>query len=746
MADGAGLQKRLGVRAQGAVQGVGFRPCVYRVATALGLSGFVRNDAQGVMIEVEGALVEDFVDRLWAELPPLARIDALSIDSLDPSGEAGFSIVPSAAGQTQSARPPPDAGICGACVAELFDPANRRFGYPFIACCDCGPRFSMTQELPYDRPQTAMAAFPLCTPCAEEYADPATRRFHAEPTCCAACGPRYREDPAAIASRLAAGEIVAVKGVGGYHLMADARNAEAVARLRARKERSGKPFAVMAANTASVRQFALLDEEEEALLQSPARPIVLLRIKGPALTGVSPGLDTVGVMLPATPLHWLLFHASAGRPVGAAWRSAPIDPLFVCTSANPGGEPLITDDQEAEEKLQSIADAIIPHDRPIIVRVDDSVVRSIAGKPHMIRRGRGHTPEPIALPFEMPPTVAFGAHMKAAVCVTRGSEAFLAQHVGDLDNPATVRFHQETAAHLMAILAVKPERVACDLHPDFVSTRRAESQGLPLVRVQHHHAHALACAAENRLEGAFLALALDGFGFGPGGEAWGGELLLVDGAAFSRLGGLAPLPAPGGDRAAIEPWRMAAGALSALGRGHEIAQRFADQPLAGAIAAVLDAGKAGQTSSCGRLFDAAAGLLKLAVKQSYEAEAAMRLESLAAGAPKRLAIHPPASELVFSPLPLLEALIDAEPRRAARAFHEALAAGLAGIAVRAAAQRGLDRVALTGGCLANRLLAEALIENLQAAGLRPFTHSRTPCGDGGIALGQAFAAGLSMEV
>lgn len=743
MAPGAASVGRIGARVRGAVQGVGFRPFVHRLARELGLVGFVRNDGEGVWLEVEGARVTEFFTRLKQEAPPLSRIEHLAWEALPPSGEQSFRVEASQAGPARAARIPPDAGLCEACLSELFDPANRRHLYPFIACCDCGPRFTMTARLPYDRPQTAMAAFPLCPACRTDYEDPAGRRFHAEPTCCADCGPVYSATPAAIWARLAAGEIVAVKGVGGYHLYGDARNPETVARLRARKERSGKPFAVMAANLASVQALAPLGETEAKLLASPARPILLVQARA-APEGLAPGLDTLGVMLPATPLHWLLFWEAAGRPEGRAWRSAAQDTLLLATSANPGGEPLAVEAADAEARLAGIADAVVHHDRAILVRADDPVARVIAGAPVYLRRGRGVTPEPIQLPAEIPPTLAFGAELKAAVCVTRGAEAFLAQHVGDLDDAATRRFHAETARHLCAILDVNPEFAACDLHPDFASTRAAEASGLKLARVQHHHAHALACAAENGVAGPFLALTLDGYGYGPAGEAWGGELLRVEGATFQKLGGLAPLALPGGDRAAQEPWRMAVAVLAALGRSEEARARFAGEPLAAGVLALCENPRTPRTSSCGRWFDAAAGLLGTRETMAYEGQAAMLLEGLAERWGEGLALRDAwriGADNVLDLLPLLEALsAEANPARGAAQFHATLVAALEAWAVAAVQDTGVRTVAFGGGCFLNHILVRNLGRRLAARGLTVLTAQQLPSNDGGIALGQAWVA------
>ncbi len=734
---------RLGLRVRGAVQGVGFRPFVYRLAQDCSVAGFVRNDGDGVWVEVEGHGADQFAARLRTEAPPLARIDALSVQTLPMRGDEAFIVAPSQGGAITAARIPPDAGICADCLQELFDADDRRHLYPFIACCHCGPRFSMTRALPYDRAQTAMAPFALCAPCAVEYADPASRRFHAEPTACADCGPRYDTDSAAIFACIQAGGILAVKGVGGFHLICDAHNRAAVERLRARKERSGKPFAVMAANAASVRAIANVSAEEEALLTGPARPILLLDALRPDAEHLGPGLKSLGVMLPATALHWLLFWQAAGRPQSHAWTKTAQHALFVCTSANPGGAPLVIDAASAHAHLAGIADMIVDHDRAIIVRVDDPVARIIDGAPVYLRRGRGVAPEPIRLPHAIAPTIAFGGHLKAAVCVTRGDEAFLAQHVGDLDDAETLRFHRETAAHLQAILAVTPERAACDQHPDFASSHAAHATGLPVFAIQHHHAHAAACAAENGVTGDYLALTLDGYGYGEDGAAWGGECLEIRGASAIRVGGLKPLATPGGDRAAREPWRMAAAALAQIGCGRDIASRFGDEPHAAAIAALLARGRGPHSSSAGRLIDAAAGLLGVCAHQGYEAEAAMRLEGLCDGvqAPRGLwTLHD--GQLDFAPL--FGALLDTDPAAGAQLAHSEWVGGFAALAFAAATASGQTRIALTGGCFANRHLSEGIAAALRAAGLTPLTHRFAPPGDGGLALGQAWAAGLCM--
>jgi hydrogenase maturation protein HypF len=745
------LAARRRVRVRGAVQGVGFRPYVYRLAQELELAGWVRNDAEGVEIDLQGEprAVEALLERLEREAPPLARIRAVEAVAAEADARApAFAIRASRAGAARTSVTP-DVAVCAACLEELLDPRDRRYRYAFINCTHCGPRYTITRALPYDRPQTSMAAFRQCPACFAEYEDPADRRFHAQPNACPVCGPRLAltdpsgvsvgQDPVAEAlARLRAGEIVAIKGLGGYHLACDARNAAAVARLRARKQREEKPFAVMVANTASLAGMASPSPQEKDLLESPERPVVLLELTA-ELAGVAPGLGSLGAMLPYTPLQYLLFHEAAGRPAGTAWLAEPQRFVLVMTSANPGGEPIVRDDAEAYERLAGIADAFLTHDREIVARCDDSVLR--AGS--FVRRARGYTPRAIELPADGPSVLALGGYLKNSVCVTRGREAFLSPHVGDLDNAATCRALEETVARLRELLAIEPEVVAHDLHPDFYSTRLAETFGLPTLEVQHHHAHIAAVCAEHGVTGPVLGLALDGVGLGTDGGLWGGELLRVDGAKWHRIGHLAPLAAPGGERAAREPWRMAAAALHALGRGTEIAARF-PQRNGNGIRALLERGAAcPPTTSAGRWFDAAAGLLGVREVASFEGQAAMLLEGLAWR-------HGPIEPLpegflirdgVLDILPLIAHIAGMRNQeRAAALFHATLAEGLAQWAKAAAAKEGLTTVALGGGCFQNRILSDALISRLTSFGLRPLQACLAPPGDGGLALGQAWVA------
>jgi hydrogenase maturation protein HypF len=717
---------RLRLRIRGAVQGVGFRPFVHGLAERHGLSGFVLNDPDGVLAEVEGTALDSFLAELHKP-PPRARIDQLDVTSVPRDGQPGFAIRDSIGAGTGRARAVPDTAPCRACTDDLFDPASRFHLYPFVTCTQCGPRFTITHRLPFDRANTSMAGFPLCPACAADYADPSSRRFHAETIACAACGPRLSHPIADIAASLLRGEIVALKGLGGFHLLCDASNDAAVATLRRHKRRPAKPFAVMVANAASAVLFASPNEAEHSLLEHASRPIVLLR----ARSGLAaPGLDRLGVMLPSTPAHLLLFHALAGQRAIA----------LIATSANAAGEPLIIDNDAAFEGLDGIADLIVTHDRPIAMRADDSVVRLMDGTPAIIRRSRGFVPEPIDLGQDGPAVLAAGGHLKATLCVTRGREAFMSQHIGDLTTAQTIRFHAQTARDMLTMLGVKPEIVACDQHPDYCSTRYAETAGLPILRVQHHAAHLAAVAAEHHLRGEVLGVVLDGHGYGEGGAAWGGELLL-QGTATRRLGHLLPLDYPGGDRAAREPWRMGVAALHALGRGAESSRLFPTIAIAGRAATLLADGQSPVTTSMGRLFDAAAALLGVCTQQSYEGQAAMELEALV-DAPRSLASGYRIADQVLDFRPLLSALLipGLQASEGAALFHGTLIAGLAAWISQAATQTGQKTVVLGGGCLCNRVLADGLADALRQRGLVPLMARAVPANDGGLALGQAALA------
>ena len=713
------VRRRLHVR--GVVQGVGFRPHVHRLATRHGLSGTVRNDGDGVVIEVEGAdaEVEAFVEALVAEAPALARIGTVADERVRPTGASGFSITTSTAHGT-GALIPPDVATCDDCLRELFDPRDRRYRYPFLNCTACGPRFTIVTGVPYDRPRTTMAGFPLCAACRAEYEDPGDRRFHAEPIACPACGPQLAvplEDAVAV---LRAGGIVAVKGLGGYHLACDATDEDAVTRLRERKRREEKPLAVM---TGDPGAHALPSAAELALLTSSARPIVLVRRRddGGLAEGVAPGSRWVGLMLPYTPLHHLLLH-DAGGPL-------------VMTSGNLSDEPIAIDDADALDRLGGIADLVLAHDRPIHRRCEDSVVRAR----FPIRRSRGLVPEPLELPVEAPvPLVAVGAQLKSTFCVVRGREAFVSPHLGDLDSEAAYRAFRGDLALYLEMLGVRPEAVACDLHPDYLSTGWARRSGLPLVEVQHHHAHAAACLAEHAHTVPALALVLDGTGFGEDATIWGGEVLRADLVSATRVAHLAPVPLPGGEAAVREPWRLAAAALERLGRPVP----WPDWRRVRASLAV----NAPLSSGAGRLFDAAAALVGLRERISYEGQAAIELEQLAEGVtatpyPCRV------TEGVVHGDDLLAAVHDdvlaGRPHaEIAAAFHEGVAAAFAE-ALRTAGDDEL--VVLTGGSFQNLRLLDRVTALLEEDGRRVLSHRAVPPNDAGISFGQAAVAAARMS-
>lgn len=731
------------------MQGVGFRPFVFRLATELGLTGWVRNTPAGVELELQGRAdqLADFKQRLQTELPPLAAINSLESSDLPARDhETGFVILASSDGRREP-QITPDSALCADCLRELFDPANRRFRHPFITCTNCGPRWTIVTGIPYDRPLTTMAGFPLCPSCESEYRNPLDRRFHAQPIACPDCGPQLslvpsHADPLQQAvTLLQQGKIVAVKGLGGYHLAVDACNEQALARLRQRKQRDEKPFAVMVPDLAAARQLADLDELEERLLAGPEAPVVIVcsRADSPVSMVVAPGSRWIGLLLAYTPLHQLLFSGTGLK-------------ALVMTSANASDEPMIADDQEAQERLSGIADVILTHNRPIQVRTDDSVLRVFQGRPLFYRRSRGYVPRPLQLPFDAGKVLAVGAELKNTVCLTRGKEAFLSQHIGDLKSEATlVTFHQ-TINHLSTIMEIRPELVVCDQHPDYLSTRYAEELGLPLLRVQHHHAHMAACMAENGLDGDVIGVIFDGTGLGDDGTIWGGEFLVGGYEAVQRAGHLKQVRLPGGDAAAREPWRMV---VSWLGESlGEAVWQLPGMPTLAAterqlLQAMLKRGiNAPFTSSAGRLFDAAAFLLGAATGNSFDGQAGMALEALAETAtatellPYQLQPGRPFQlDLVPLLLGLLQRLQAGEsPAALAWAFHASLAAAVLEGCELISQNSGLDRVVLSGGVFQNRLLTELVYTFLAKSRFSVFIHRLVPPNDGGIALGQAVIA------
>lgn len=777
-------REALEIRIRGRVQGVGFRPTVWRIARELGIAGEVLNDGDGVLIRAAAApgVLARFIARIADEPPALARIDAIEAHAYAGPISGQLEIAASAAGpvRTQIA---PDAAICEACARDIADPTSRRYRYPFTTCTHCGPRLTIITGVPYDRARTTLARFVLCGACAAEYRDPADRRFHAEATACPVCGPRARlvrfdgaQLPAAMVLvdaldaacvLLARGELVAIKGLGGYHIACDATRADSVARLRSAKQRDGKPLAVMARSLDVLRRYCAIDDREACALASPEGPIVLLAADGPETLPdvIAPGLATLGAMLPTTPLHRLILER--------------FDRPLVMTSGNLSDEPPAIDDGDAARRLAAIVDYAVIHDRPIATRVDDSVVRLIDGEIRMVRRARGYAPAPIALPagFEhAPDLLAYGGDLKAAFCVIQRGEAILSQHQGELDNPATLDDYRHNLAVYRALFEHTPKALVVDRHPGYRATRLARDHaadaGLAVLEIQHHHAHLAACLVDNGrpLDAPpVLGVVLDGVGLGNDGALWGGELLLADYRHARRLATMKPVALLGGDRAAREPWRnLYAQLIGQLG-WPAFSQRFESlaihRQLAAKPRAVLDAMLAGKpdraitaplASSCGRLFDAVAAAVGLCFEQqSYEGEAAQRLE--AAIDPRALAedeaeIYPfelarlPNGLPYLEPLAMWSALLgdlaNATPTGVIAArFHRGLARGLAqlvGKLARAGGSRGLfDTVALSGGCFANRVLFEELARRLRGNGFRVLAHRRIPTGDGGIALGQA---------
>ncbi len=728
--------RRARVRVTGTVQGVGFRPYVYRLAGELSLGGFVLNDAHGVVIEIEGSatVVDRFLKRLPREAPPLAVLEQVVVEERDPSGEErAFVIVASVAGDVPDAPVTPDSATCEDCLRELFDPADRRFRYPFINCTNCGPRFTIVRGVPYDRPLTTMAGFAMCPECRAEYEDPADRRFHAQPNACPVCGPSVRligdsagEPLKTTATALAAGAIVAIKGIGGYHLACLAASERAVAGLRARKHREDKPFALMAPSLAVAESLVSLDVRAAELLTGPARPIVLAPRRSDArvANAVAPGAPELGVMLPYSPLHHLLL--------------ADVGETLVMTSANVSDEPIAYRDDDAVERLSGIAEVFLLHERPIQTRTDDSVVRGRT----ILRRSRGYVPAALSLPGAgtSRPLLACGAELKNTFCLARGTRAWVSHHIGDLQNYETLRSFTEGIAHFRRLFAVDPQLVVHDLHPDYLSTKYAlDLDDVELVEVQHHHAHLAACLAEHGEAGAAVGAIFDGTGYGLDGTVWGGELLYGDVAAFRRVGALLPVRLPGGDRAVREPWRMACAWLVASAVEPPASWR--------GVAELARSGLASPwTTSMGRLFDAVAALAGIRAEVNYEGQAAIELE--AACDPSEPGAYPIAvggAPLVIDPRETIRAVAaDVAAGQSAgaiaRRFHRTIAAATVQACVELAADHATEVVVLSGGVFQSRLLLESVSRALTRAGLRVLVPERLPVNDGGISYGQAAVA------
>ena len=736
---------RAAVRVEGIVQGVGFRPFVYTLATRLALGGLVGNDVDGVFAEVEGppAAVQEFLVALERDAPPLARIERITTKNIPPNGGASFSIAPSHSTGVRNTLVSADSATCADCLRELADPADT----------NCGPRFTIVRDVPYDRPLTTMAGFRMCEQCAAEYHDPGNRRFHAQPTCCPACGPRLAlldpagaaqpgEPLATAAGLLRQGRVLAVKGLGGYHLAVDAACNEAAAALRARKHREDKPFAVMAADVAAARRLCEVGEAAAGLLTSARRPIVLMpRLPQAGLgAAVAPGNRQVGVMLPYTALHHLLL-AAVGGPI-------------VLTSGNLSDEPIVYHDGDALERLGGVADAFLSHDRAIHIRTDDSVARVFRGQTMMIRRSRGYVPEPIAVRTRFPrPVLACGAELKNTFCLAKDNRAFVSHHIGDLENAETLRSFTEGIGHFRRLFDIEPQAAAYDLHPEYLSTKYAlDLDVAELHGVQHHHAHIASCLADNGEDGPVIGVAFDGTGYGTDGTIWGGEFLTADLVDFQRGGRLVPVPMPGGAAAIRQPWRMAAAYLDAAfpeGPPDGLAVTRRNEPRWADVVTLARRGiNSPLTSSAGRLFDAVAAILGVRDSINYEGQAAVELEQVAdpgEGGSYRAAIDGREPFGAMGVDLVRQAACDVVagtgPAVAAARFHHGVAALIEDGCVLLRERSGLTTVALSGGVFQNLLLLREAVVRLEARGFRVLVHSRVPCNDGGISLGQAVVAG-----
>jgi len=740
----------------GIVQGVGFRPFIYQLANHHGLKGQVANTAAGVSLVLEGSEkdIRRFIDDLPDKKPPLAHIVEVSETPEAVKGFSAFSIVKSRDSATRATLISPDVMVCDDCLAEMRDPADRRFGYPFINCTNCGPRYTIIDDIPYDRAKTSMQHFRMCPRCQAEYEAPDNRRFHAQPNACPVCGPRVTlcdadgkavdtDDPIAeTADRLRQGRIVAVKGLGGFHLAVDATQEDAVARLRRRKHREEKPLALMCSRLDRIREIARFGDEEERLLVSIQRPIVLLekREHTSIAESVSPCNRYFGIMLPYTPVHHLLLDAGFAA--------------LVMTSANLSEEPIAIDNAEAFRRLGAIADDFLVHDRDILLRSDDSIVRYSAGHMRPIRRSRGYVPVPVFLKDDMPPILACGAELKNTVCLTRGRQAFVSQHIGDLENRATDDFFRLTVDHLRCILDIDPQIVACDLHPDYMSTRYArELEGIPRVDVQHHHAHIAACMAENKADGPVIGLSFDGTGLGTDGTVWGGEVLVADYHTFTRAAHLAPVPMPGSATAIKEPWRMAVSHLRAA-FGEEAGllplpflRSVGKQRMAIMMAMMEKQINSPLTSSLGRLFDAVAAIIGLRGQVAFEGQAAMELEMIldAAESGSYDFSWEGDSTCRIATTPIIQAVVrDVEkgvsPNAISARFHNTLILLFDQLCRHLRTTTGIDRVALSGGVFQNNRLLAGLTAALETSGFELLTHRLVPTNDGGLSLGQAVVA------
>jgi hydrogenase maturation protein HypF len=758
----AHVRKR--IRVCGVVQGVGFRPFVYRIATEEQLAGFIGNDTEGVIIEIEGrdCHIASFIHRLTSETPPLARIDSVAAADLAPTGEPTFRIIASEVLGRVATGIPADAATCPDCLRELLDPSDRRYRYPFLNCTNCGPRFTITRRIPYDRPQTSMAVFPMCSDCQAEYDDPLNRRFHAQPNACWKCGPHIwlessagvpieSDDPvASTIERLLGGEILCIKGIGGFHLAVDATNEQAVQRLRHRKHRYGKPLAVMVRDLESARELCEIDPQQEFLLQTPARPIVLALARRDTVvaSSVAPGIPWLGIYLPYAPLQHLLFADSRVK-------------ALVMTSANLSEEPIAIENEEARIRLGNIADAFLMHNREILQRCDDSVATVVDGAPQLLRRARGYVPLGLPLPIEAPPLLAVGGHLKNVFTLARGKHGYQSQHLGDLESPAGLEFFEHSLHHLMYTFEVEPQCVVHDLHPGYLSTSWAKEwsaeRGLRIIGVQHHHAHVAACMAEHGLRGPVIGFSLDGTGYGIDGRIWGGEVLICSLHRFERFAHLDYVPMPGGEAAIREPWRMAFSHLTAAGFASEEVMELtgATDQDARLLARMIDRKiNSPLTSSLGRLFDATASVILGRRNVDYDAQGAIELEGIAVSETSCVSREGYMPQLDAQGVLQLAGLwrsIVGDIRRGvpkeqiAAQFHLGIADAFISAAEKAREFTGLSEVVMSGGCMHNRLLAHSLRSGLEKRGFSVCQHRHVSPGDGGLSYGQAVVATAILE-
>jgi hydrogenase maturation protein HypF len=777
--------QRKHIQVRGVVQGVGFRPFVYNLAHSLGLSGYVFNSSSGVTIEIEGdgAATQRFLTKLQNDPPQLAQIAQITASEIALEESVGFSILGSREEAGEFVLVSPDAGTCDACWSDFGDPANRRYGYPFTNCTHCGPRYTILRDIPYDRAKTTMSAFTMCAECEKEYEDPRDRRFHAQPNACAVCGPSlllvksvptaamaaatvtgaslgncWFQDKDSLAmvrqarGLLAEGKILAVKGLGGFLLACDATNEAAVLELRRRKRRPHKPFALMVRDLAAARKLCEVSTEDEASLLSPRRPIVILprRAEARLASGIAPGDSTLGVMLPYTPLHYLLFSDSP--EIQSEWSA------LVMTSGNLSEEPIVISNHEAMLQLGGVADWFLLHNRDIATRVDDSVVRSFEGRERVLRRSRGFVPQTIDLGIELEEVLAFGGELKNTFCLTKGRYAILSQHLGDLENYETMQFFEETLANLKHIFRAVPRAAAYDLHPGYMSTRMALASGIEhKIGVQHHHAHIASCMAENHLRGRVLGVAMDGTGFGTDGTVWGGEFLLADFAGFTRRAHLRNVLLPGGDAAVRQPWRMALSYLRDVFGQQIPAELKCFQGIDEKQVALVDTMlkrriQTVATSSCGRLFDAVAALLGVATEVTFEGQAAIALEAMAdGGVDERYDFALEERDTMILDLrPVVAAMVKdlCRGRRAGEIsamFHNTFSAAIGETCSKIGAADGVNRVCLSGGSFQNLYLLGRTVVELRRRGFGVFLHAQVPANDGGLSLGQAMIAHQRMR-